>query len=202
MTAQSTHAAIADVGVTLVDLLHEEIQQRIEFKKSEIALVSPGDAANSVRLTLWLYHVSENTHLRDVDRPSRTGDAEKRSPLVLDLHYLLTVHPTGSGQGGQSGVSTAATSEQHELLGLAMQVLHDNPILHAGTLPESLAAAELQVSVEQQPMDELTNLWGTFGDQAFQPSDAYRVTPVVIDSTVERPVSRVEERTVEEYTPS
>ena len=202
MTVPSTHTAIADVGVTLVDLLHEEIQQRIEFKKSEIALVSPADAAGSVRLTLWLYHVTENGHLRDVDRPDRTENAEKQSPLVLDLHYLLTVHPTGGGQGSQSGVSTAATSEQHELLGLAMQVLHDNPILHVGMLPESLADDELQVSVEQQPMDELTNLWGTFGDQAFQPSVAYRVTPVVIDSTVERPVRRVEERTVEEYTPS
>jgi hypothetical protein len=201
MTAGSTHTAIADVGVTLVELLHEELQQRIEFKKSEIALVSPADAASGVRLTLWLYHVTENSHLRDVDRPNRTEHTAQRSPLVLDLHYLLTVHPTGSGQGGQSGISTAATSEQHELLGLAMQVLHDNSILHGETLPASVADSELQVSVEQQPMDELTNLWSTFQDHAFQPSVAYHVTPVVIDSTVERPVRRVEERTVEEYTP-
>lgn len=202
MTTQSTHAAIADVGETLVGLLHEEIRQRIEFKRSEIALVSPADAASGVRLTLWLYHVTENGHLRDVDRPGWTTKPEGRPPLVLDLHYLLTVHPTGSGQGSQSGVSTAATSEQHELLGLAMQVLHDDSILRGETLPASLADGELQVSVEQQSMDELTNLWSTLQDQAFQPSVAYRVTPVVIDSTVERPVRRVEERTVDEHTPS
>ena len=197
----TTHAAIADVGVTLVDLLHDEIQQRIEFKKSEIALASPADAASGVRLTLWLYHVTENSHLRDVEPPPRET-VEQRSPLVLDLHYLLTVHPSGGGQGNQSGVSTATTSEQHELLGLAMQVLHDNAILHGETLPPSLADTELQVAVEQQSMDELTNLWSTFQDHAFQPSVAYRVTPVLIDSTVERPVRRVEELTVEEYTPS
>jgi hypothetical protein len=202
MTAQSPHARIADVGETLVDLLHEEIKQRIEFKKSEVALVSPADAASSVRLTLWLYHVTENSQLRDVDRPNLTAAVEERSPLVLDLHYLLTVHPTGRGQGSQGGVSTATTSEQHELLGLAMQVLHDNSILHGEALPASLADSELRITIEQQSMDELTNLWSTFRDHALQPSVAYRVTPVVIDSTVERPKRRVEELTIEEHTPS
>jgi hypothetical protein len=198
MTAESTHAAIAEVGTTLVGVLYEEIQQRIEFKKSEIALASPSDAADGVRLTVFLYQVTENSHLRDVARHDGADGSDRRAPLVLDLRYLLTAHPTGGG-GNQSGVSTAATSEQHQLLGLAMQVLHDNAILRGEALSGVLADDELQIAIEQQPVDELTNIWSTFQEQSFQPSVAYSVTPVVIDSTVERPTRRVEELTVEEY---
>lgn len=198
MTARSTHTAIAEVGKTLVGILYEEIQQQIEFKKNEIALTSPSDAADSVRLTVFLYQVTENSHLRDGVRRDSADGSDKRAPLVLDLRYLLTAHPTG-GQGNQSGVSTAATSEQHQLLGLAMQVLHDNSILRGDALPASLADDELKLSIEQQPLDELTNLWSTFQEQSFQPSVAYSVTPVVIESTVEQPTGRVEELSVEEY---
>ncbi len=64
--------AIADVGVTLVELLEDRIDR---LDRGDIALTTPGlhgERGNDWRLTLYLYDVSENDHLRGGERPVLT----------------------------------------------------------------------------------------------------------------------------------
>lgn len=92
------------------------------------------------------------------------------------------------------------TEEQHRVLGRAMQVIHDNSIIRGSDLKGSLAdQPDLQVSISPQDMDEVMSIWSTFDETPFQPSVAYLVTPVLIESTEEEEVSRVVERRLEEY---
>jgi hypothetical protein len=70
-------------------------------------------------LTFYLFGVGENPTI--ANQPGRTSDL----PLGLDLHYQLVAH------GGAN--PTAATVRREQLLlGLAMVVLHDHPVLSAG----------------------------------------------------------------------
>ena len=70
------------------------------------------------RLNLFLYRVASNSGWRNEQLPSRAaaGDRVSNPPLALDLHYLLTAY------GAQNFHAEA-------LLGIAMQVLHETPMV-------------------------------------------------------------------------
>lgn len=188
--------AIADVGVTLVELLEDSIDR---LSRGDVALASPGlhgESGNDWRLTLYLYDVSENTHLSAGERPE--GDPTEATtperPIFLDLQYLLTAHPATGGTDG-----TQKTEEQHELLGRAIQVFRDNAILQGSELRGSLAGEdEIRISIDQESLDAVVNIWNTFSDVSYRPSVAYLVSPVAVESERERPVQRVVQRDLEE----
>lgn len=185
--------AIGDVGQTIVDLLEDRMEGFVD--RNDIALASPaarGEGGNHWRLTVYLYDVSESPHSRSDERPQPEPGEETVSdrPLVLDLQYLLTAHPAKDGADG-----TKKTKEQHRVLGRAMQVLRDNAIIRGSDLRGSLAGGDdLQVSIQQESLEAVMNVWNTFPDKAYRPSVAYLVSPVPIESTRERPVERVLER--------
>lgn len=191
------YRAIADVGQTLVDLLEARMSR---ISRGDVALASPdaqGERGNDWRLTLYLYDVAESDELRNADRrkPKPNADAVSKSPLVLDLQYLLTAHPSNGASAG-----TTDTVEQHEVLGQAMQVLRDNAILRGSELTGSLAGEDqLQISIKQESIDAVMNVWSTFPDQPYHPSVAYLVTPVTIESNRETPVRPVVTREISEH---
>lgn len=206
MATQSTYSGLADAGMALVELLYTGLDEHphVTIKRDAIALGSPETAGSEARLTVFLYRVTENSHLPDADRRTAVGDGNDVDsvddpPLVLDLHYLLTAHPKQSGQSTTGRSTTAVTGEQHELLGIAMEVLHENPILRGTELSESFSGRELRISLESPSTSELTTLWSTFDDQPFRPSVAYSVTPVHVGSAESQDVRRVVTRRIEEY---
>ena len=191
------YTAIEDVGWTLVELLRDRMGTDLIDQDREVALSSPGDvgSGDGARLTLYLYRVTENDHLKNMQRQEADVDHYRRPPLVLDLYYLLTAHPSdGEGDG------TERTEEQHRVFGRAMQVFHDNSILRGSDLKGSLANQEaLRISIHSQDVDDVISIWSTFDETPFQPSVAYLVTPALIESTEKEEVSRVVERHLEEY---
>lgn len=189
------YEAITDVGETLVTMLRDRMGDLISREK-EIALVSPGDvgAGNDIRLSLFLFQVAEDGHRRNAERRMVSSERVRNSPLELDLHYLLTAHPSKG-----SGDPTSTTKEQHSVLGRAMQVLHDTPVLRGSDLTGSLAGSqEFRVLQDPKPTDEILNIWNTFAEKPYQPSVSYLVTPITIESTRERTTARIRERTIEE----
>lgn len=191
------YTAIEDVGRTLVALLRDRMGTDLIDQDREIALSSPNDAGpgDGTRLTIYLYRVTQNGHLMNAQRREVDADHYRRPPLALNLYYLLTAHPSDGGSDGME-----RTEEQHRVLGRAMQVIHDNSIIRGSDLKGSLAdQPDLQVSISPQDMDEVMSIWSTFDETPFQPSVAYLVTPVLIESTEEEEVSRVVERRLEEY---
>lgn len=187
--------AIGDVGQTLIDLLEEHVGI---VGRGDVALASPaaqGEQGNDWRLTLYLYDVSKNAHLEDVERPPPPPDdgPAREEPLVLDLQYLLTAYPASSA------ADTGETAEQHRVLGEAMQAFRDHALVGGSRLRGSLEGdADLQVSIRRESIDAVMNVWNTFPDQAYRPSVAYLVTPVTVESAHEREVERVVQRDLEE----
>jgi len=188
------YTAIADASETLVELLRDGIADRegvISVDRTEIALVSPDDVGtdSDVRLSVYLYGIAENPVLSNTDRHQVGDDTYRDPPIPLDLKYLITAFPAGSGND-----ETARVVDQHRLLGLAMQVLNDNAIVEEADLVGTLGEEELHLSLEQESIADVTGIWNTFGDTPLRPSVSYHVSPVLIESRVEREVSRVQRR--------
>lgn len=189
-----SYTAIADASESLVELLRDRIAERsevISVDRNAIALVSPGEvgADSDVRLSVYLYGIEENGVMKNADRRAVGEDRFRDPPLALDLQYLVTAYPSRGGND-----ETASAVDQQRLLGLAMQVLNDNAILEADDLVGSLGERQLHVSLEQERIDDVTGIWSTFQETPLHPSVAYHVSPVLVESRVEREVSRVERR--------
>jgi hypothetical protein len=76
-------------------------------------------ADTQLRVNLFLHQVTPNGAWRNMGLPSVAADGATRlksPPLALDLHYLLTAYAT-------------ADTEAEALLGYAILMLHENPIL-------------------------------------------------------------------------
>ena len=191
-----TYAAIADVGDTLVSLLRDRMGDLIT--DSDIALASPEqvEPGDDFRLTLYLYDVTENGELSNEPRPAADPTTQEGPPLVLDLYYLLTAHPSKGGNDKR----TTKTMEQHSVLGRAMQVLHDDAIVSGSDLKGSLSGGDrIHLSIDSASSDRVVNVWNTFQDTPYRPSVSYVATPVLIESTREEPIQRVIESDIEEY---
>lgn len=189
------YTAIADVGETLVSLLRDRMSDLVSER--EVALLSPAaiGANDDIRLSLYLYDVSENPHMRNDDSALPEGTSRPDEPLRLDLRYLLTPYPSKGGSD-----ETANTKAQHMVLGRAMQVLQDESILTGSVLEGSFGTDEsLHVSILPRTREEIVDIWSTFTEEPYQPSVAYLVTPVVVESTREEPFERVIEFEADTY---
>lgn len=184
----SDFRAIADVGETLVELLRHEMRHLIKRKES-IVLASPGEIESNddVRLSLFLYHILENVHLKNQEMQIKDSSTLTYPPTALDLFYMLTAYPSGTQD------LTERTKEEHSILGRAIQILNDNPILTGSLLKDSLAGGDIELHITLNPisLDEMTKMWTTFPEKPFRSSICCLVTPVKIDSDRSLRVQRV-----------
>jgi hypothetical protein len=197
----SGYLAVGGVTAVLMWLLNNELQaigpSSILPSTVSITAVSPDliivGATEQPQLNLFLYYVSINPALRNLDLPSldAAGNKVSNPPLALNLHYLV------SGYG-----STPQTQLIGEvLLGWAMKVLHDNPVVPIATVQEALSAQptdtslaylslstlagqteHLRVTPEALTIEEIYRLWPAF-QAHYRPSSAFQVSVVVIQDT-------------------
>lgn len=188
----SDYGAIAYVGETLIEILRDNMEDLIP--RDSIILASPGeiDAKDNVRLSLFLYQIIENAHLKNqmqVTYPSKITFP----PQFLELYYMLTSHVSSAEQD-----KTEKALEEHRVLGRALQVLHDNSILSGSLLKGTLDKSdELHITLTSLSLDDLTKIWTTFAGKPFKSSVCYVVTPVRIDSAREISVQRVVSKEVD-----
>ncbi len=197
----SSALAIAAVTAALKDLLNEGLLNHdLSSVGSFSVTAQPPDRittgnTESNQLNVFLYQVTPNTGWRNTDLPSRDARGTRISnpPLALDLHYLLTAY------GAQD-------LNAEVLLGFAMQLLHDTPVLtreqlrivlgnpspvDGSILPGpfgTLSAIDLADQVELIKItpvylssEELSKLW-TAMQARYRPSMGYMVTVVLIRS--------------------
>ena len=192
----SDYMAIADVSYTLIDLLRNKMDDLID--PDSIALVSPEEIEgnDSVRLSLFLFQVIENVHMKNQEMQIINPATLKYPPLILDLIYMLTSHPSSGIQD-----KTERTKEEHSILGRAMQVLHDNSIITNPHLRGCLTDDGQELHISQTPLDldNMTKIWSTFNNRPFSPSVCYLVANVRIESTREKEAKRVISRKFDRY---
>ena len=93
-------------------------------------------SAEPSALNLFLYMVTPNPGWRNADRASRDGSGGRLTnpPLALDLHYLLTAY-------GKESLHAEI------LLGYAMHLLHEMPVLDRQSIRDALSGSTVDTSV-------------------------------------------------------
>ena len=187
-----TYAAIAETSETILELLRDRIADRsdvVDIDRNDIVLASPGELGDdsSVRLSLYLYGVDKNKDLTNSGRRVVGRETVENPPVALDLRYLLTAYPS---QGG--GPGTSASIDQQHVLGLAIQTMNDNAIIE---FPRDGTESEgFTIGMEQNSLDRVLSVWGTFFRVPYYPSAVYHVSPVLVESRIEETIPSVAER--------
>lgn len=153
------------------------------------------DNQESPQLNLFLHQVTPNIAWRNTALPSRDGAGNRvaNPPLALDLHYLLTAYGR-------------AELQAEVLLGYALQLLHETPVLPRAairralnpavvdgailpTVYQSLRGADLAEQVELLKItpaalgtEEMSRLWSALHAH-YRPTAAFQVSVVLIESS-------------------
>jgi hypothetical protein len=185
----SNPLAIAAVTATLRHLLEVGIAADPELNDITVTM-QPLDLARTKnnhanQMNVFLYHVLPSGAWRNADIPGRVRPGETANfPLGLNLYYLLTAF-------GKENDSTRPFS--HQVMGRAMSVLNDHPLLGAAEIQNALPNNDLWNQVERvrftlQPfsVEEVAKLWTGFQTQ-YRLSVAYEAAVVLIDSA--RPIT-------------
>jgi hypothetical protein len=201
----STALAIAGVTAVLRDLLNDGlINHNVSGVIGSSVTVSvlppdrvvPTDGPETSQLNLFLHQVSPNSGWRNEGLASRDTSGRVRlsnPPLALNLHYLLSAYSGGD-------------LHAEILLGYAMQLLHETPVLArqairtalnpsppvGNVLPPALRALvdsglenqieQIKITPEYLNTEEMSKLW-TAIQSHFRPTAAYMASVVLIEAT-------------------
>jgi len=111
-----------------MNLLRQQIATSPEFPKVaplNVEALPPDRLAGDHTIGLYLYHITEDPHYKNLEPPGQDLPPVRFTPMGLNLYYQLTAH---SDLGG----STAAENEQ-TIVGLAMKALRDFPVIDDST---------------------------------------------------------------------
>lgn len=177
------YTALVEAGNALVELLRDNLTPEPLGNRELIALCSPHESENN-QLTLYLYHIEEESQNQTSGYYAVSRDVERRRPAQFTLRYLVTAHSKAPAQ--------LKEADQHRMVGAAIQVLRDHPVIPAKYLEGSLAqeGAQLHVSVEKTPLEQMLKIWNNTSKE-YKLSFVVIITGVTIDSRTERPIARV-----------
>jgi hypothetical protein len=201
----STALAIAGVTAVLRDLLNDGLVNHnvsgVVGSTVTVSTLPPDkvvkyDGVEATQLNLFLRQVTPNLGWRNEGLPSRDASGRTRlsnAPLALNLHYLISAY-------GEADLQADI------LLGYAIQLLHENPVITRDairtalqpspdvgvTLPPALRALadsglqdqveQLRITPEYLNSEEMSKFW-TATLAHFRPSAAYQVSVVLIQAT-------------------
>ncbi|MGO9204876.1 MAG: DUF4255 domain-containing protein [Candidatus Limnocylindrales bacterium] len=175
----SNPLAIAAVSNTLRTLIDRGLRDG-----TTVTILPPDLARANVtgnQINIFLYQVALSPAWRNMDMPGRTQQGETAMPpLALNLYYLLTVF---------AGDNNDDLSSQ-SLLGRAMSLLHDHPLLGRVEIQAALPGNDLYAQIERirlsvQPLtlDDIFKLWSGY-QTPYRLSVAYEAAVVLIDSAL------------------
>jgi hypothetical protein len=180
----SNDRAIAAVTSTLKSLIFAAVSADTTVAGAEVTARPPDRARQAVtgnQVNLFLYRTSLDAAWRNEDPPAARPGELGQPPLPLVLSYLVTAY----GDNDDEVLS-------HRLLGIAMSVLNDRPVLSRSDIAAAGIGSDLETQVERVritphpiPLDEISRMWATFAT-GYRISVSYDAAVVLIDST--RPV--------------
>lgn len=180
--------AIHSVGESLVTYLSNAYPADLRASYNcKFRLVSSGEIANAqseihpTTLTLYLYRVTMNEHLRGTRRAIDATHSDL--PLSVDLHYLLTVW------------AESAPAEQ-VVLAWAMRQLQQHPLLDQSSLsPEAewSPGEYIQVIPAELSNEDIMRIWDAL-EPSYRLSLSYIARVVRIDGDAQRAMPVVARR--------
>lgn len=177
--------AIAAVTAALRNLLSDGVKVEAGLEDTVVTTL-PMDRARDAsgsgnQLNVFLYQATPNAAWRNLSMPTQVQSLETGfPPLALNLYYLITAW--GRDNDAQSPFS-------HFLLGRAMSVMHDHPLLGSDEIRLALPGNDAYLQVERirfslQPLsvEDIFKLWSGFQTQ-YRLSASYEASVVLIEST-------------------
>jgi Pvc16 N-terminal domain len=182
----SNHIAIAAVTATLKMMIQAEVSKDPVVAGGKVTALPPDKARTNSggnQVNLFLFRTSIDPAWRNMDPPGMRPGENGQPPLPLVLTYLITAY--GDADDEILG---------HRLLGIAMGVLNDQPILSRQDIadikaPDPAAGSDLDKQVESvritpdpRSQDEISRMWTTFGT-GYRLSVSYDAAVLLIDRT-------------------
>lgn len=180
----SNHLAIATVTAAIRRILKDIAVDSVEIT------VKPPDAMRSPTkdsLNIFLYRVTPNTDLRNLDLPpsNRKGEPIHKSQIALNLDYLLTAYTANDDE-----------LQAQRILASAILLLNQNGVLtkdlilrmiesENGILSKSDLADQIElIKLVLHPLstEEMSKLWSSFFQTNYRLSVAFRATAVLLES--------------------
>ena len=169
----SAATAIGMASASLRNLLVAEMQLEPTV---DVTILAPDEPASGRRINLFLYRIAENPYLKNQDFTVTAAIPNQLvpAPLSLNLFYLLTPYAPNDERNGNAAA--------HQILGEAMRVFYENPVVPAAHLDPGLAEApeHLQIAMHTLDPEELSRIWTTFG-KPFRTSVLYQISTVQLD---------------------
>jgi hypothetical protein len=131
----SSALAISGVSAVLEYLLTNiysaaGLNVTVSAKAPDLLQADITSSPDALLVNLFMHQVTFNQGWRNVGQPSVDADGAtrlKNPPLALDLHYLLTAYGTDD-------------CEAEALLGYAIQMMHETPMIARSEIPPGLAS--------------------------------------------------------------
>jgi len=175
----ATNGAVAATSAAIAALLEGEAQRDSTLPRFTVSLYQAEQLqkpADGVVVSVYLYRVNLSVTRRD--RGLRTAaDGTYLASIPLDLHYLVTPW-------------SANADVAHRLLGWAVSVLNDTPVLPThllnlfpGQRPVFGDHEQVELVWEPLSLQDLYDVWQVASQRA-APSASYVARSVVIDSQV------------------
>ena len=182
------YTALVEAGSALVELLRDNLTPEPIGNRELIALWSPHESENN-QLTLYLYQVEEDTQGVESGYYQVGRNVERMRPSRYNLRFLVTAHSKAPAQ--------LKEADQYRMVGAALQVLKDHPVIDARYLSGSLAEenAVVRVVLEKTSQDQLFKIWNNTS-ATYKLSFVVLLTGVEIASRRERRFTRVTDVTI------
>ncbi len=174
----SASTAIGMVSASLRNLLLGEMNLTPTVN---VTILAPDEPGGNRRINLFLYKAEENPFLKNQDWTLKPGNSSQLvpPPLSLYLYYLMTPYAQNDPQNGNASA--------HEIMGEAMRVFYENPVIPKDYLDAGLTDAREQLRIVNNTLDpeELSRIWSTF-QQPYRLSVLYQVSTVQLDMAAEK----------------
>lgn len=177
------YTALYEAGNALVEFLRDQLTPEPISKGELISLCSPHESENN-QLTVYLYHLEEDSQGGMGGYYACSRDMEKMRPTNLTASFLITAHSKAPVQMRQA--------DQYRLMGAVIQAIKDMPLLDRRYLNGSLnqMEGELRLSVERPNFDQMIKIWNNTSS-AYKLSIVVKMSGISIDSKRTRRIRRV-----------
>lgn len=167
--------ALATVTATLRHLL-SSAAATVSTKPPSVARV--GESGEQINIFLYSTHCNPAFSNFPMPGEARSGE-NAYPPLPLVLNYLITAY--GANDDDISG---------QQLMGRAMSILHDHPLLGRTDIEGITPDSGLQQQIERVritpytlSLDDMSKLWTSLHSAEYRLSTGYQVSAVLIEST-------------------
>lgn len=178
-----TYHVLGETSQKIADILGHSLVPELLPDSSAIGVCTPYDRGD-FSLTIHLYDLRENGDLRSSTMIDQGQRGQKYPSAVLDLYYMITAFSVSDLK--------FRSEEEQKLLGKVMQTFWDAPTWEAGGLGNETTQSPLQIQFLNLDLDEKMKIWSDHS-KPYRPSLFYRVSPVEVESTRTRTISRVKE---------